>query len=230
MIQGALDLAVINVAVGSGSLPVTPVCFAKGTMITTGRGEVAIEDLAIGDMVLTRDHGLQEIRWIGSTKLSAIDLMVRPELRPITIKANALGIGAPSADLTLSPQHRVLINSKIARNLSGANEVLVAVKQLLLIDGVEQLQKFQDVEYFHMMFDHHEVVVSNGLASESLFTGPIALASVSNEAREEMLSLFPNLLDDNYIPSPARVMLSGRQARRLTVRHIQKSRALVVSD
>lgn len=204
-------------------------CFTRGTMIDTPRGPVAIEPLTEGDLVITKDHGPQPIRWIGSSPISEIGLLHNEKIRPILIRKGALGNGHPSADLMVSPQHRILVRSNIARRMFGADEVLVAAKQLLQIDGIDVVTDAQGVEYFHMLFDRHEIVVSNGAETESLFTGPMALKALSAEAREEIFTLFPELLDRDYAPTPARVLVSGRQARKLAVRHMQNRRDLVAA-
>ncbi|AGT11358.1 Hint domain-containing protein [Paracoccus aminophilus] len=204
-------------------------CFAAGTLIATANGEIAIENLRVGDLVLTKDHGPQPIRWIGSTKLSAKDLAKHEKLRPVRIAAGALGAGFPASDLSVSPQHRVLVRSRIAEKLFGTDEVLVAAKQLLQIEGINIATDLAEVEYFHMLFDQHEVVLANGTETESLYTGPMALSTVSPEARAEIFALFPELKDRDYSPSTARVLISGRQARKLVVRHIQNSKPLVAA-
>ncbi|WP_045393109.1 Hint domain-containing protein [Falsirhodobacter sp. alg1] len=202
-------------------------CLAAGTMVRTARGEVAIEHLTAGDMVETRDNGMQAIRWIGSRKLSAAELAAMPNVQPIRIRAGALGVGLPTADLIVSPQHRMLVRSKIAMNMFSINEVLVAAKQLCSTDGIDIAPDVQSVEYFHMLFENHEVIFANGAETESLFTGPEALKGIGNAALEEILLLFPELRDAAYEPSPARHLVGGRQGRKLAMRHKQNLRSLV---
>lgn len=207
-------------------------CFAGGTRIATARGEVAIEDLAEGDLVLTRDHGPQPLRWIGSTEVSQLRLVKQPKLRPIRIAAGALGFDSegaalPHRDLTVSPQHRILVRSKIAEKMFGEAEVLVPAKQLLQLPGVDIAEEVQPVVYFHLLFDRHEVIFANGAETESLYTGPEALKALPCAAREEILTLFPELAQRDYTPSAARVLVSGRQARKLALRHVQNHKALV---
>ena len=68
-------------------------CFTPGSLIATEAGEVAVERLQPGDRVLTRDSGMQPIRWIGTRRLSIGELIVDPALQPIRIRAGALGAG-----------------------------------------------------------------------------------------------------------------------------------------
>ena len=77
-------------------------CFTRGTLITTDKGEVAIEDLRAGDMVLTMDAGYQAIQWIGSKKVSGHQMGTNPKLRPIRISAGAMGLNLPQQDLVVS--------------------------------------------------------------------------------------------------------------------------------
>ena len=201
------------------------VCFTLGTLIETVRGAVAIETLSVGDLVLTKDNGPQPIRWIGRRTLSGPSLA--ENLRPILIRKGALGRNTPSSDLLVSPQHRVLVRSKIAQKMFGTREILVAARQLCQIDGID-IANPAEVTYIHMLFDRHEVVISNGAETESLFTGLEALKSVGPAARDEIFAIFPELRDHDYAPEPARMLASGRMARKLAVRHEQNGRPLVM--
>lgn len=203
------------------------VCFARGSMIRCEKGDVAIEKLKVGDLVMTKDRGLRAIRWIGATRVSSRELTARPNLRPVRIRAGALGHGLPTADLVVSPQHRILVRSAIAQRMFGVSEVLVGAKQLLALDGVEIDESMEKVDYFHMLFDDHEVIFANGTETESLYTGPQALLSVGREALEEIYTLFPELRETDHSPVGARVIPTGRQARNMVTRHIKNRRAIL---
>jgi len=73
----------------------------------------------------------------------------------------------------------------------GQDEVLVAAKQLLGLDGIEVADDLNEVIYHHFLFDQHELVTANGLQCESLFTGPEALRAVGAVARHQILAMFP---------------------------------------
>lgn len=227
------NLSIVGIASNNAAYPHAglggvPVCFASGTLILTSRGEMPVEELVVGDLVATRDADFQPIRWIGGKRLDAITLAAMPQLRPIRIRAGALGRNSPTADLLVSPQHRILVRSKIAQRLFGANEVLVAAKQLLLIDGIDVAQDVAEVEYVHFLFDEHQVVISNGAETESLYTGLEALRSVGHAAREEIFAIFPELRDRDpqERPEGARRLLTGCQGRKLAHHHAQNMRPL----
>jgi Ca2+-binding RTX toxin-like protein len=205
------------------------VCFAAGTMITTVAGDTPVESLRCGDLVLTMDHCHKPILWIEHIKLTAHDLQANPSLRPIRIPQGALGQGLPAQPLIVSPQHRVLLQSRIAARMFGADEVLVAAKHLVGIAGIHVAEDLAQVTYWHFLFDQHEIVWSNGAPTESMFTGPVALKSLSHAARAEIFALFPSLKDLDYkdLPRKARAFLNGGQSRKLMQRHAKNNKALL---
>ncbi|WP_299291381.1 Hint domain-containing protein, partial [uncultured Paracoccus sp.] len=201
-------------------------CFGAEAMIRTATGEVAAGSLSVGDLVETRDAGLQAIRWIGTRGLTAAELAANPRLRPIRIGRGALGGGLPEADLIVSPQHRMLVRSRIAQKMFGAMEVLVAAKQLCQIDGIDVAEDLSEVRYVHFLFDDHQIVRANGAEAESLHPGAEALKSVGPAAVEEIFAIFPELRQGSGRPA-VRMLTSGRLGRKLVVRHAQNHKPLV---
>lgn len=202
-------------------------CLVRGTLVDTPEGPRRIEDIRRGDLVLTRDRGAQPVRWIGSRTVDAATLAAHASLRPIRIRAGALGRGIPVQDLMVSPQHRILVRSAIARRMFGQDEVLVAARQLLALEGVEVDETAAEVEYFHLLLDRHEVIIANGVETESLHTGREALRSLTPEALAEILTLFPELASGSHVPQAARLLPRGTQGRRLAERHMANGKALV---
>ena len=205
------------------------VCFVRGTKISTDLTQMSVEDLSVGDMVETLDHGLQKIRWIGSRTLDAIDLTRAPHLAPIKISAGVLGHGTPHRDLYVSPQHRMLISSDLANAMFDSAEVLIAAKCLLVLDGVEVAQT-DSVEYFHILFDDHQVILANGAPSESLYTGAKALEYLPKKSVAEIFELFPDLADADAVPVAARPLIErGRDVKSLLNKHVKSNTPLVNS-
>jgi Ca2+-binding RTX toxin-like protein len=205
---------------------INPVCFVQGTLIATANGEVPVEGLRVGDLIQTMDHGLQPIRWVDSRNLSAKDLSENENLRPIRINMAAVCAGGGTGELIVSPQHRLLVASKVAERMFGNTEVLVAAKQLLVIEGVDVADDFDDVSYFHLLLDQHEIVFANGVPSESLYLGQQAQKSLSAAGQEEILALFPELLLPTFMPKSCRPIISGKLARKLAVRHFDNCKPL----
>lgn len=172
----------------------TVVCFVRGTSIRTQRGEVKIEDLREGDKVRTLDRGLQPIRWIGSSIVRG-----HGNLAPIRIKKGAMG---NRRDLWVSPQHRMLVGSWRSELYFGEEQVLTPAK--FLVDGDNIcIEEVDEVEYFHMLFDQHEIVFAEGAPSESFHPGVVGLGSMSDETRNEIFEIFPSLRDEIDVWGPA---------------------------
>ncbi len=203
------------------------VCFAKGTMIDTPEGERPIETLGPGDLVLT-DEGPQPVLWISASLHSAYALGTRPSLIPVRIAPGALGAGCPEKPLVVSQQHRVLVRSRIAERMFAAAEVLVAAKHLLELEGITLADDLPEVTYFHMMFETHRIVRSNGAETESFFPGPMALKTLSPKALTSLYRAFPELEQDTAYP-PARPFVSGREGRQLAFRHGKNGKPLIAA-
>lgn len=196
-------------------------CFVAGTLIATKQGLKNIAQLSVGDRVCTMDHGYQPIRWIGARRVWAIG-----RFAPIQIAAGALGQGLPTRNLRVSPQHRILVRSKIAQRIFGMREVLLPAKKMVGMPGITVVQAVAHVTYWHFLFDHHEIVFSEGAATESFYTGPEAMNGVDLDTRSEIFALFPELSEQNSLPKPARPIAQGKQQKQLISRHKKNGRLM----
>ena len=194
------------------------ICVARGTHLATPEGEVRVEDLRPGNLVLTADGRAEPVRWIGSRCLAAADLAADPTLRPIRIAAGAFGPVRPARDLRVSPQHRVLLSGWRAELLFGEQSVLVPAKGLVDDQAVRVDQSTEEVEYFHILFGRHEVILTEGLPTESFFPGPHSLAELDEPVREELFRLFPGLAERTVPFEPAEPGLRPWEARLLARR------------
>lgn len=189
---GQVDIGVVTV----DTIP----CFVAGTLIRTPLGDVPVESLQPGDMVQTHDHGPQQLRWIGRRIVAA-----KGRLAPVRIAAGAFG---EHGTLLVSPQHRVLVHNIHAELLFGESEVLIAAKDL--VDGGKVvIAEGGWVEYVHILFDRHEVVYSQGLATESFLPGPQSARGFDDEIVGEILEIFPEIdlvTGEGYSPSARRTL------------------------
>lgn len=205
---------------------IMPVCLTAGTDVLTPLGRRKIEALRPGDLVLTCDHGAQPLRWIGARRLTRAEFEKDPRHLPIRIRAGALGHETPRADLLVSPQHRVLLSSPIAQRMFDSREVLVAAKKLLGMPGIEVVEDCEEITYMHLLFDEHEVIFAEEARVESLLTGPMAMKAMPPEQREEIASLFPEVLEEGFAPVAARLLPDGKRIRRLIERHLKNRKAV----
>lgn len=162
----------------------TILCFVAGTMIQTPNGEVEVDVLTSGDMVMTYDNGPQPVRWVGQRRVRAIG-----NFAPIQIKAGTFG---DHGTLLLSPQHRVLVRDSLAELLFGERKVLVAAKDLVNDNSVRRIEG-DTIDYIHILFDKHKVVFSEDLATESFLPGPQTTKAFEQDIIEEITTIFPEL-------------------------------------
>jgi hypothetical protein len=167
-------------------------CFTPGTRIATPKGEKPVEELKIGDRVLTRDNGIQHITWAGQKTMTMHDLQISASMRPVMIRKGALGHDLPERDMVVSPNHRVLVVSEMAKLYFDESEVLIAAKHLTKMDGVEPMP-LSEATYIHFMCATHEIVLSDGAWTESFQPGDYSLQGIDADQREELFLLFPEL-------------------------------------
>ena len=163
----------------------TPICFARGTRIRAEHGDIPVEELAVGDLIVTADGGLKPILWIGCKTSFG-----NRAFAPVLIKAGALD---NTRDLLVSQQHRMVLRGATAMALFGEAEVLAAAKHLTNGDTIKIVPQ-AEIEYFHILLDGHHIVYAEGTASESFHPGAQALEG-DLDLREELFSLFPELAD-----------------------------------
>lgn len=183
------------------------VCFARGTMILTADGELPVEELRPDMRVVTLDRGLQRLRWIGSRTVKA-----HGKFAPVHIKAGTFGL---DRDLWVSQQHRVLLKTPMAELMFGESQVLAPAKGLVNDDCV-RIVEGGEVEYFHLMFDGHELVYSNGIPTESFHPAQVGMGSFAEETRREIFDLLPELeMELESFGRVVRPSLSVRETRAL---------------
>lgn len=205
------------------------VCFVRGTLIKTMDGYKAVEEIKAGDYVLTKDNDYQPVRWMGSSVIDNARLQADKTLLPVRIAAGALGFNTPSEDLFVSRQHRVLVGSKIVKEMFDQDEVLIKAKDLVgIVPGVTFVDMSGDlegeVEYFHILFDEHQIVHSNGALTESFYLGDTSLQSLDDEARAEIQKIFPEVLEPKFSYTLARTVPLGSPARECLARHFDDRR------
>ena len=141
---------------GGTGTDITPACFCRGTLILTERGEVAVEDLAIGDRVVTLSGAVRAIKWIGRRAYDGRFVAANRKVMPIRVAAGALAQGLPARDLFLSPEHALYLDGQL-------------VPAGLLVNGaaIRQVESVDRLEYFHIELDRHDVILAEGAPTET---------------------------------------------------------------
>ncbi|WP_298257708.1 Hint domain-containing protein [uncultured Litoreibacter sp.] len=193
------------------------ICFTQGTRIRTADGETHVEHLNIGDMVQTKDDGLQEILWIGQRRMSGARLYAMPDLRPVRLRTSALDRDIPDEDLLVSPHHRILFSGPNATALFNQSEVLVAASDLINDHSIYVDHTVKEVTYVHLLLSRHQVLWANGVETESYHPANTTLKTVDADQRADLLDLFPDLKRDLHSYGPfARRNLNRSEAAILT--------------
>lgn len=169
---------------------VTVACFTQGTPLQTPTGDVAVEYLDVGDLVVTLDRGPQPIRWIGRRTIAG-----RGKHAPVTLLPGSIG---NAQKISLSPQHRVLLSGWKCELIFQASEVLCAVKHLCDGDQI-YVSPCDAVTYYHILFDQHEIVFSQGALLESFYPGDYILAE-DQATLDELMDIFPELAGNTGPP------------------------------
>jgi T5SS/PEP-CTERM-associated repeat protein len=140
---------------GDAAIQAAP-CFAAGTRIATTRGEVAVEDLAVGDLLPTvLGEDAAPVVWIGRREVACARHPDHRKVWPVRVAAGAFGAGRPYAELWLSPDHAVYVG-----------EVLIPVR--FLVNGTTIAQvAVERVTYYHVELPRHDVVLAQGLEVET---------------------------------------------------------------
>ncbi|WGW03053.1 Hint domain-containing protein [Tropicibacter oceani] len=159
------------------------VSFTKGTAITMASGaQKPVEEIAIGDKVLTRDAGIQEIRWIGHQTVRAVGAFA-----PICIRQGTLN---NTRDLIVSPDFRLFIYQRQDRLGAGRAELLVRARHLVNGDTITRLTG-GFVDYYQMLFDDHQIIYAEGIAAESMLVDSRTSAVLPDELNEKLAELIP---------------------------------------
>ncbi|EBA15252.1 hypothetical protein RSK20926_16387 [Roseobacter sp. SK209-2-6] len=159
----------------------TFVAFSRGTRITLATGQQKpIEDLHPGDRILTRDDGVQELRWIGQSTSRAVGRMA-----PVLIKKGAMN---NSGDLLVSPDHRLFVYQRRDELGTGCPELLVRARDLVNGETV-LLQDGGFVDYFQLLFDRHHIIYAEGIAAESLYLDPMIQPALPDEVLQKITEM-----------------------------------------
>jgi hypothetical protein len=205
------------------------VCFCNGTLIATPDGPQPVEDLRVGDTLMT-SRGPDVLSWIGKRRVTAAERAADPRLHPVRIAAGALGAGLPERDLRVSRQHRMLCRNKVVTTMFGEQSVLVAAIRLAGLPGITLEQDPGDITYYHLALSRHELIYAEGAPTESFRITAHSLASLTGEGRAELFTLFPGLQSDGFTPQPDAALIPPRARQKSLVRRIARNRKPVLTS
>jgi hypothetical protein len=199
----------INGIHGTGSITnnTDTICFMAGTLIRTPYGEVAVESLKRGDLVLTQDGRSVPVDWLG---IQTVSLRFADKMRvlPIRIRASALAENVPSRDLLVSADHAILVEGALIQ--AGA-----------LVNGTSIVRETNvptTFTYYHVEVDDHSLILAENTPAET-FVDNVDRLGFDNWAEHEALYPdgkpieelpYPRAKSHRQVPVSIRVMLGAR--------------------
>lgn len=172
----------------AAALPDAPGAFAHGTLIDTPDGPRPVEALAAGDAVTTPGNGSRPLRWVGRRRVEVVEMLAHPGLRPVVFGPGTLG---NARALSVSPQQRMLIDDWRAAVYFGEDRVLVAAQALVDDQAARVMLPPGGVDYVMLLCDRHEVLLADGVLTESFHPGEVGLAALPPEERARLDEIFP---------------------------------------
>ncbi|EPX83829.1 Hint domain protein [Rubellimicrobium thermophilum DSM 16684] len=169
--------------------------FARGTLIPTARGPVAVEDLWPGDMLRTADGTMRRLVWRGATMIVPQGPGQDPAMtRLIRIAADALGVARPEQDLVLGPHARLVHRHPGIRMLTGREMAAIPAADFVDDDGIVVITPPAPVQVFHLGLERQERLLANGVEVESFHPGPAHATPLRGDLLDLYLSCFPGRL------------------------------------
>ena len=168
--------------------------FARGSLIDTDMGPVAIEDLMPGDRVVTVDGDLQPVVWKGNvTIVPGLKQNQKREMKLTRLMADSFGLSRPMRSVIAGPSARLLHTPLKMRALAGQTQILAPVSAF--VDGVNVIETAPPtaVELFHFCLPRHAAVRVGGLEFESYHPGTNATRMISHAMRSLFLNLFSHI-------------------------------------
>lgn len=169
------------------------VAMARGTLLASEDGPVAVEDLLPGMRVETRDAGFQTVMWVGTTGLAAQTPLAHMPARLFRVPVDSFGPSRPMPDLMLAPHARLLHRSSKLRNLSPDEAALTPITAFEDGYSVIRVAPVSPVNTYHIAFKEHHILRANGLEVESYHPGSDITRQIGGESLRQFLSLFPHI-------------------------------------
>lgn len=163
-----------------------------GANLRTPCGARRVEYLRKGDLVVTRDNGLQPVRMIWTKTVSVAEFAADPSLAPVRLEPRAIGPMMPQSILRVGGAHRLLIPGWRLEDEDDAVSCLVPARD---VDGVSLGSDAvtEDVTYYNVVFDAPQVFCANGMPVESFAPCADTILTMPKDVQEDLRALFPNL-------------------------------------
>ena len=166
----------------------------EGANIRTPCGPRRVELVRPGDLIVTRDNGLQPVRLIWEREIRVTKKAGKPDMAPICLCPRAIGPMMPQHNIHVAPDHRVLVPGYRLLGQEDTNCCLVFAREIVASSDDAYVDVSATVtRFFTFVFDTHQVFCCNGLPVESFLAGASEIARLSTDQRDQLIQLFPHL-------------------------------------
>jgi hypothetical protein len=195
---------VSKIAKDAGLIQAGAFGLCAGANLRTPCGSRRIENIRKGDLIVTRDNGLQPVRLVWRRTVTHAEITADPSLAPVRLKPRAVGPMMPQRDLLVGGAHRVLIPGWRLEDVPDTMACLIPARDLAGVNDAAYIDRSADeVTYFNIVFDHHQVFTANGLPVESFLPAPSTMCALSRDVSDDITRLFPELLKSPSAYPPA---------------------------
>ncbi|MEM9582788.1 MAG: Hint domain-containing protein [Pseudomonadota bacterium] len=166
---------------------------ARGTLVATTQGAVAVEDLVPGMDVLTSEYGPLPLQWVGSYDMTPRDAQTSDRGKLFRVTSDTFGLSKPASDLLLAPRSHLLTRHAACQALFGVDLAFAPVRAFE--DGVQvfEITPISSVSLFNLAFDRQVTITANGVELECFHPGPHAETLLDDELHYALLRLFPQV-------------------------------------
>ncbi len=166
---------------------------ARGTLVTTTQGAVAVEDLVPGMDILTSEYGPLPLQWVGSYDMTPQEVHASDRSKLFRVTSDTFGLSKPASDLLLGPRSHLLTRHAACKKLFGVDLAFAPVRAF--VDGVQvvEITPISTVSLFNIAFDRQATITANGVELECFHPGPFAETLLDDELLYSLLRLFPHV-------------------------------------
>ena len=166
---------------------------ARGALVSTAQGQVAVEDLVPGMIVNTVDQGPQVLQWVGSYDMSPREAQTNDRARMFRVAADAFGLNKPNQDMMLAPRAHILLHDAACKPMFGLDKAFAPVRAFEDGISVVSVAPMSAVSLFNIAFERQATILVNGIEVESYHPGPYGETLVDDEMMYALLRLFPHV-------------------------------------
>lgn len=181
-----------------------PVGLATGANVRTPCGPRRVENLRPGDLVVTRNDGLQPVRMIWKRTICATEVAADPSLAPVVISPRAIGPMMPQNELRIAASHGILLPGYRVDGMDATEVCMIRARDFAGQSEDAWIDRSnREVSYYNLVFDKHQTFAANGLPVESFLPTSVAVCSLADEELEALDEVIPGIAKGAKVDYPS---------------------------